>query len=86
MMKGFEFLKQIKENNNRDWFIMHKPEYKVIVKENKDFFNQIYLELQKHDSLKGIHIFRIFNAVRFSKNKALIKQISELVILEQNQC
>jgi len=73
MKRGFEFLKQIKENNNREWFTKHKPEYDLIVKENKIFFEQIYSELQKHDSLQGIHIFRIYKDVRFSKDKSPYK-------------
>lgn len=73
MKRGFEFLKQIKENNNREWFTKHKPEYDLIVKENKIFFEQIYSELQKYDSLQGIHIFRIYKDVRFSKDKSPYK-------------
>jgi uncharacterized protein (TIGR02453 family) len=73
MKRGFEFLKQIKENNNREWFAKHKSEYDLIVQENKDFFNQIYFELQKHDSLSGIHIYRIYKDVRFSKDKSPYK-------------
>jgi hypothetical protein len=69
MKKAFEFLTHLKENNNREWFAEHKPEYDAIVKENKVFFTQIYHELQEHDQLKRIHIFRIYNDVRFSKNK-----------------
>jgi len=73
MKKGFEFLKQLKENNNREWFTKHKLEHDLIVKENKEFFNQIYLELQKHDSLKSLHAFRIHRDVRFSKDKTPYK-------------
>ncbi len=73
MKKAFEFLNHLKENNNREWFARHKSEYDVIVKENKVFFNQIYTELQEYDNLKGIHIFRIYNDVRFSKNKTPYK-------------
>ncbi|MFS4473969.1 DUF2461 domain-containing protein [Chryseobacterium sp. T20] len=73
MKKAFEFLTHLKENNNREWFARHKSEYDVIVKENKVFFNQIYTELQEYDNLKGIHIFRIYNDVRFSKNKTPYK-------------
>lgn len=69
MKKAFEFLKQIEKNNNRQWFATQKPLYDLIVKENKVYFEQIYSELQKHDSLKGAHIFRIYNDVRFSKDK-----------------
>ena len=73
MKKGFEFLERLRENNNRDWFAKHKPQYDLIAKENKIFFNQIYSELQKHDNLKDIHIFRIYNDVRFSKDKSPYK-------------
>jgi len=68
MKKTFEFLKQLEKNNNREWFAQHKTEYDSVVKENKTFFNQIYNELQEHDNLKGIHIFRIYRDVRFSKD------------------
>ncbi|BAP33390.1 TIGR02453 family protein [Chryseobacterium sp. StRB126] len=73
MQKAFEYLKQLKENNNREWFAQHKSEYDSIVKENKIFFNQIYTELQEYDKLKGIHIFRIYRDVRFSKDKTPYK-------------
>lgn len=73
MQKAFEYLKQLKENNNRDWFANHKSEYDLIVKENKTFFNGIYTELQEYDKLKGIHIFRIYRDVRFSKDKTPYK-------------
>lgn len=73
MKKAFEFLTHLKENNNREWFSKHKSEYEAIIKENKVLFTQIYHELQEHDQLKGIHIFRIYNDVRFSKDKAPYK-------------
>ncbi|WP_265129458.1 DUF2461 domain-containing protein [Chryseobacterium oranimense] len=68
MKKTFEFLKQLEKNNTREWFALDKPEYDAVVKENKAFFNKIYTELQEHDNLKGIHIFRIYRDVRFSKD------------------
>ncbi|MGE8554775.1 MAG: DUF2461 domain-containing protein [Chryseobacterium jejuense] len=73
MQKAFEYLKHLKENNNREWFAQHKSEYDLIVKENKTFFNQIYTELQEYDKLKGIHIFRIYRDVRFSKDQTPYK-------------
>lgn len=73
MKKTFEYLKQLNENNNREWFAQHKSEYDSIVKENKTFFTQIYNELQEYDKLKGIHIFRIYRDVRFSKDKTPYK-------------
>lgn len=73
MKKAFEFLNQLKENNNREWFSKHKSEYDSVVKENKTLFNQIYNELQEYDQLKGIHIFRIYRDVRFSKDQTPYK-------------
>lgn len=73
MKKAFEFLKHLEKNNNREWFAQHKPEYDLIVKENKVFFDQIYTELQEHDNLKGIHIYRIYRDVRFSKDQTPYK-------------
>jgi uncharacterized protein (TIGR02453 family) len=69
MKNSLKFLKQIKENNSRDWFLNNKPEFDEIVKVNKVFFSKIYAELQKHDSLNEIRIFRIYKDVRFSKDK-----------------
>lgn len=70
MKKAFEFLNNLKENNNREWFAQYKAEYDSIVKENKVFFNKIYTELQEYDHLKGIHIFRIYRDLRFSKDQS----------------
>ncbi|MDX9789208.1 MAG: DUF2461 domain-containing protein [Candidatus Kapabacteria bacterium] len=73
MKKAFEFLKQIKENNNREWFAQNKPEFDLIVQGNKIFFNELFSVFQKYDSLEGIHIFRIYKDVRFSKDKTPYK-------------
>lgn len=73
MKKALEFLKQLEKNNNREWFARHKPEYDLIVKENKVFFDQIYTGLQEYDNLKGIHIYRIYRDVRFSKDQTPYK-------------
>jgi uncharacterized protein (TIGR02453 family) len=73
MKNALNFLEKLKENNNREWFAIHKSEYEDIVKENKVFFNQVYSELQKHDSLNDVHIFRIYKDVRFSKDKSPYK-------------
>ncbi|REC62849.1 TIGR02453 family protein [Chryseobacterium pennae] len=73
MKKAFEFFKQLEKNNNREWFAQHKTEYDLVVKENKAFFNQVYTELQEYDNLKGIHIFRIYRDVRFSKDQTPYK-------------
>jgi uncharacterized protein (TIGR02453 family) len=73
MKKVFEFLKQLERNNTREWFTAHKAEYDAVVKENKVLFNHIHQELQKYDHISGIHIFRIYRDVRFSKDQTPYK-------------
>ncbi|UOX33239.1 DUF2461 domain-containing protein [Flavobacterium sediminilitoris] len=65
----FDFLNQLNENNNRDWFADHKSEFQKIDKEAKSFFNEIYTDFQKDDSLEKIQFYRIYRDVRFSKDK-----------------
>jgi len=73
MKKTFEFLKRLEKNNNREWFASYKAEYESVVKENKAFFNEIYDKLRKNDNIKGLHIFRIYRDVRFSKDQTPYK-------------
>lgn len=73
MKRAFAFLQLLQENNNREWFTQHKPEYDSIAKENNVFFNQIFIELQKYDSLNRAHISRIYRDIRFSKDKTPYK-------------
>lgn len=74
MEQAFEFLRELSQNNNREWFQAHKAEYEAIVKENKKFFEAIYAELQETDSIQKMHIFRIYRDVRFKKDKTPYKQ------------
>lgn len=71
---GFDFLKKLKRNNNRDWFLENKHLYEENLKIP---LQKVILELGKNLSNKaiGIHfdpkrsIFRINRDVRFSNNK-----------------
>lgn len=63
------FLLNLEINNNREWFSENKKEFQNIDKEIKLFFYEIYLDLQKHDSLEKIQYYRIYRDVRFSKDK-----------------
>ena len=65
----FSFFKKLEKNNNRDWFNEHKPEFKAIETEVKQFYNTIFENLNKHDDIDKLKIFRIYRDVRFSKNK-----------------
>lgn len=66
---AFNFLKDLRENNNRDWFNMHKVKFKSIEAEVKDFYNRLGERLIQHDQIDRIKVFRIYRDVRFSKNK-----------------
>ena len=65
----FQFLNQLKENNNREWFAENKKAFQVEEKFAKTFFAAIYTDLEKIDSLDKMQVFRIYRDVRFSKNK-----------------
>lgn len=69
----FDFLKRFAQNNNREWFLEHKKEFDIYAKQVKEFVTNIYQNLQKYDSLEGFHIYRVYNDVRFHKNKPLYK-------------
>jgi uncharacterized protein (TIGR02453 family) len=75
---GIKFLKQLKTNNNRQWFQVHKEEYETFVKlpmqslivalrgEFAKFAPEIDLQPKRS-------MFRIYRDIRFSKNKAPYK-------------
>ncbi len=77
----FTFLRELAENNDRDWFADNKPRYEAVVKEpGLQFINDFapYLEkLSPHfvaDSRPvGGSLFRIYRDTRFSKDKTPYK-------------
>ncbi len=68
------FLKNLSENNNRDWFNAHKPTYIEAHENVCSFVDALILEMNKHDELVNESgkksIFRIYTDVRFSKDKS----------------
>ncbi|MGC1206131.1 MAG: DUF2461 domain-containing protein [Flavobacteriaceae bacterium] len=65
----FTFFNKLEKNNNRDWFNENKIEFKKNEKEVKIIYNKILENLNKHDDIDKLKIFRIYRDVRFSKNK-----------------
>jgi uncharacterized protein (TIGR02453 family) len=65
----FSFLKNLQKNNNRDWFHEHKATFKVIETGVKQFYNQLFEQLNTVDSIDSFKVFRIYRDVRFSKNE-----------------
>jgi len=69
-----DFLSLLSKNNNREWFAENKPEFQKNETIAKTFFNDIGSDLQKHDSIEGIQMYRIYRDVRFSKDKSPYKK------------
>ena len=74
---GFDFLKQLKDNNNRDWFNLHKAEYIKELALVEEFADALLLELNVHDQIETPtgkkSIYRIYRDTRFSNDKTPYK-------------
>ena len=70
----FNFLKELKNNNNREWFNSNKVRYLQIRESIKGFSNSIKDELNKFDEIDNVKIFRIYRDIRFSKDKTPYKK------------
>lgn len=74
---GFNFLKKLKKNNNRDWFNANKDIYLKELEHIELFASELLSELNKHDVIetpsgkKSLH--RIYRDIRFSKEKTPYK-------------
>ncbi len=69
-----QFLKALKKNNNREWFLENKPKYELAKTDYLLFVEKVLNGIQAFDaSLSHIEpkkcVFRINRDVRFSKNK-----------------
>jgi uncharacterized protein (TIGR02453 family) len=77
----FKFLRDLKKNNNRPWFLAHKEHYEKVVRNPLlDFIGEAGPPLRKispnivaDNSPTGGSMFRIYRDVRFSKDKTPYK-------------
>ncbi|MCB9252340.1 MAG: DUF2461 domain-containing protein [Flavobacteriales bacterium] len=67
------FLKNLSNNNNREWFNEHKTDYISAKKNLEDFIDGLKQEMNLFDVLENKSgkksLFRIYNDVRFKKDK-----------------
>lgn len=68
------FLKELKENNSKDWFELHRKNYEAAKQDYLQFVTAVLAKLKVIDStLENLEpkkcVFRINRDVRFSKNK-----------------
>lgn len=73
-----QFLSDLRENNNRDWFMANKPRYELAHKEFCAFVEALLLELAAFDPSVAHFtakecVFRIYRDVRFSHDKSPYK-------------
>lgn len=66
---SLQYLKDLKKNNNRDWFAETKPTFKKAQDNAKAFYAAIRESLEQHDDIDKFKLFRIYRDVRFSKDK-----------------
>ena len=74
----FQFLKELKKNNNRDWFKSNKPRYEAAKDEFIVFLDALIAKIAKFDPTIAHHtgkncMFRIYRDVRFSQDKSPYK-------------
>lgn len=70
---SLSYLKNLKLNNNRDWFAEHKPTFIEAQNNAKELYAEIRNNLEKHDEIEKFKLFRIYRDVRFSKDKTPYK-------------
>ncbi|KAG9199530.1 hypothetical protein G6514_008388 [Epicoccum nigrum] len=67
------FLKELKENNDRQWLKLHDPDYRVAVQDFNDFIGKLSDRIIRIDEtipelpVKDI-VYRIYRDIRFSKD------------------
>ena len=65
----FSFLSSLSQNNNREWFSDNKKDYEKAKSQADSFFRAVYAAIQEKDHLGAIKIYRIYNDLRFAKDK-----------------
>lgn len=75
--KTLQFLSQLAENNNRDWFQQNRKDYDAAKADLEQLVAYLIQEVGKFQDLGNLQvkecIFRINRDIRFSKNKAPYK-------------
>jgi len=67
------FLKELEQNNYREWFQDHKPWYQESLADFKNFASKVGQELMKSDEIDRMTVYRIYRDLRFSTDKTPYK-------------
>jgi uncharacterized protein (TIGR02453 family) len=74
---SFQFLKELKKNNSREWFTEHKARYQDELQKIESFAEELLQRMKQHDQIdtmsgkKALH--RIYRDIRFSSDKTPYK-------------
>jgi len=72
-----DFLKKLSKNNHKEWFTKNKEVYQKAYSDLIVFADLVLAEMNKHDTIETPSgkksLYRIYNDVRFSKNKSPYK-------------
>ena len=69
-----DFLKNLKKNNNKQWFETNKGLYLAAKENMENFVGEIKNRLEENDSIDRVKVYRIYRDIRFSKDKTPYKQ------------
>ncbi|MET4141844.1 DUF2461 domain-containing protein [Pedobacter sp. UYP1] len=74
---NFDFLKDLGQNNDREWFSLHKDEFQKEQLQLEDFADALLQDLNSHDVIETASgkksLYRIYRDTRFSKDKTPYK-------------
>lgn len=75
--ENFQFLKELAQNNNREWFTENKDRYVQQHQNTIGFADELLALMQQHDTIENANgkksLMRIYRDVRFSKDKSPYK-------------
>lgn len=85
MVEYLNFLAQLSENNNREWFTAHKEQYKACDRRLKEFAAKLINGIAAFDpSVAGLTVadctYRIYRDIRFSHDKSPYKTWSGVYV------
>ncbi len=74
---SFRFLKELKNNNNREWFTEHKDRYQDELQKIELFADVLLQRIKQHDQIDTVSgkkaLMRIYRDIRFSSDKTPYK-------------
>ena len=68
-----DFLNQLRQNNNREWFAENKVLFETVKDKVHTVFQGIYEQLTTIDEVEPLKKYRIYRDIRFSADKTPYK-------------